>query len=293
MTAPSSLPSLLLAALTGLERAYVMEGAGRPPLPPIDLWANLLRAVGPEGNDRRNLPTLLRLSKRAVRTRLATAVRLGWVEEQKASRGNATVRLTPRGAAVATRWQPLQQAAESRWDDAVGIECSANLRAALQALVAVFPIEHPHYAAGYGLADASITGGNGVDWKPVPRGIGDTVSGLPLSALVAQALVAFSMHYEEQSPVAFPLSRDVICRIPPAGLPLRQLGASPGVSALIRHGLLQVSGAGASQVASLTPRGVAVSSSYESRVRDVEEIWRQRFGAAKVTALVHALGSAQ
>jgi hypothetical protein len=291
MTASPTLPSLLPAVLAALERAYIMEGAGRPPLPPLDLWANLLRAIGPAGTDPRSFPAFLRLSKRAVRTRLATAVRHGWVQQQKADRGEAIVSLTPRGAAVAARWQSLEQAAEARWAAEVGMESSATLRAALQALVAVLPLEHPHYPAGYGPADASVTGGNGDDWNPVPRANGDTVSALPISALVSQALVAFFMHYEEQSPVAFSLSRDVIRRIPPSGLPLRELGASPGVSALIRHGFVQVSGAGASQVASLTPRGLAVSSAYQARIRDIEQNWHQRFGEGRVTALVRALES--
>ncbi len=268
-----------------------MEGAGRPPLPPLDLWANLLRVVSPAGIHRSHLPSLLRLSKRAFRTRLATAVRHGWVEEQKAGRGGAVVRLTPRGTAISERWQPLEQAAEARWSAAVSPESSARLRVALQALVAVLPLEHPHYPAGYGPADASVTGGNGDDWKPVPRGTGDTVSGLPFTALVSQALVAFAMNYEEHSPVAFALSRDVICRIPPSGLPLRNLGTSPGVSALIRHGFLHVSDVGASQVASLTPRGLVIHSAYEARISAVEESWRHRFGKSRMTELVHALES--
>ena len=40
----------------------------------------------------------------------------------------------------------------------------------------------------------------------MPREGGDTVSHLPLSALVSEALVAFAMDYEEESPVALSLS---------------------------------------------------------------------------------------
>ena len=83
------------------------------------------------------------------------------------------------------------------WQAKVGPEVASQLRASLESLVAAFPLEHPHYPASYGLADASITGGNGVDWKPVRRTGGDPVANLPLSALVSQALVAFAMEYEE------------------------------------------------------------------------------------------------
>jgi hypothetical protein len=85
MTAFSTLPSLLLTVLGGLERVYIDEGAGRFAIPSLDLWANLLRAVHEAGIDRRELPAILRLSKRAVRSRVSTTVRHGLVEELKVS----------------------------------------------------------------------------------------------------------------------------------------------------------------------------------------------------------------
>jgi hypothetical protein len=103
MTVSSPLPSVLHAVLHGLERAYIEEGAWSPPDPSLDLWANLLRAVDPAGINRRELPAILRLSKRAVRTRVSTAVRHGWVEEVKTDRSEGIVRLTFRGSEVAAR----------------------------------------------------------------------------------------------------------------------------------------------------------------------------------------------
>lgn len=290
MTASLPLPSLLLAVLSGLERAYTGEGAGSSPIPSLDLWANLLRAVNKAGIDRRELPAMLRLSKRAVRSRISLAARYGLVEELKASRGEGIVRLTLRGSAVAARWKALQQTAEEHWEATVGMHWSAKLlRASLEDLVAALPLEHPHYPASYGAADASITGGNGEDWKAVPRVAGDTVSELPLSALISETLVAFAMQYEEQSPVALSLSTDVIRRIPLEGRPLLELGTSPGVSALIRHGFVGVRGARGSEIASLTPRGLEVHSAYEQRIHAVETNWRENFGNDRVTALLCAL----
>jgi hypothetical protein len=203
------------------------------------------------------------LSKRAVRSRVSLAARHGLVEELKASRGGGIVRLTLRGSDVAARWKALQQAAEERWQATVGTHWSGKLlRASLEDLVAALPLEHPHYPASYGAADASITGGNGEDWKAVPRVDGDTVSDLPLSALISESLVAFAMQYEEQSPVALSLSTDVIRRIPVGGRPRRELATSPGVSALIRHGFVRVSGASGKEIASLTP----AASKYTARM---------------------------
>lgn len=293
MAVSSPLQSLLFAVLRGLERAYVEEGAGCATVPSLDLWANLLRAVDPPGIDHRELPAILRLSKRAVRTRVSTAVRHGWVEELKADGSKGIVRLTSLGSEVAARWKGLQQAAKDKWQVMAGQPLSDKLRASLEDLVAAFPLEHPHYPASFGPADASITGGNGADWKPVYRAGAHTVSGLPLSALVSQALVAFAMQYEELSPVALSLSTRVIRQIPAEGRPLEELGRSPSVSALIRHGFMRASGPSGSQIAFLTTRGLQVHCAYEERIHSVESSWRRQFGKDRVAALVCTLEEAE
>ncbi len=136
-------------------------------------------------------------------------------------------------------------------------------------------------------------GGSGVDWKPVPRIGSDTVSNLPLSALVSQALVAFAMQYEELSPVAFSLSASVIGQIPAEGRRLQELGRSPGVAALIRHGFVDATGPSGREIASLTPRGLDVQRRYETRIQIVETSWQRQFGKDRVAALVGALQEAE
>lgn len=277
------LPSLLRAALDGLERVYIDEGAGRRPMPSLDGWANLLRAIDRAGVDRRELPRLLRLSKRAVRTRLSAGVRAGWVEELTTGRGETTVRLTDIGSEVAARWGPLQDAAEERWE--AGFDRTHRLRTSLEVIAAMLPLEHPHYPASYGPADASITGGGGQDWNGVPRCPGHTVSSLPFTALLSQALSAFAMRYEEKSPVALSLSTSVIERIPPEGWPVREVGQSIGLSALNRHGFLRINDA----KVYLTPKGLAVKREYDGWIREVEVEWRQHFGDETVSELRRAL----
>jgi hypothetical protein len=289
MTPPQTLPALLWGTLGALESAYAAQGAAAPGMPSLDFWANLLRAIGEKGSDLGEMPAIICLSRRAVRTRIATAVRRGWVEQLKLGRGRTSVCLTNRGSEVAARWKLLQKTAEEGWQATIGVDQISRLRAALERLVAAFPLEHPHYPAGYGSADASITGRGGQDWKAVPRGVGGSVSDCPLSALVAQALVAFAIDYEEISPVALSLSTAVIMRVPSKGIPLKMLGDSIGVSALCRHGFLLVSGAGASQTACLTSKGLAVKYAYEGRIEAVETEWQDRFGRSPVAELRHAL----
>jgi hypothetical protein len=285
----ATLPSLLWTALGGLELAYIREGAGGDRMPSLDQWANLLRALNVAGTDRRELPTIVRLSKRAVRSRISSAARNGWVEELKFRRGQATVRLTARGSVVATRWKSLQDAAEERWRAEIGAERTGKLRASLEQITIRLPLEHPHYPAGYGAADASITGGNGRDWKAVPRENGNGVSDLALSALLSQALVGFAMNYEKKSPVALSLSSMVIKRIPLEGRPLQGLGHSAGISALHRHGFVRLSGNRGSEIICLTRKGVAVRDAYHERIQAVETEWRNGFGDELVAALRLAL----
>jgi hypothetical protein len=74
----ATFPSLLWTALGDLERAYIDEGAGIGPMPSLDQWANLLRAIGSGGTNLRELPAMVRLSKRAVRLRLSFAASSPW-----------------------------------------------------------------------------------------------------------------------------------------------------------------------------------------------------------------------
>jgi hypothetical protein len=199
------------------------------------------------------------------------------------------VRLTVRGMEVASRWHSLQCAAEERWGAAIGAETTKNLRRSLQKVVAALPLEHPHYPATYGAADASITGGNGQDWKAVPRENGDSVPNLSISALLSQTLVAFAICYEEKSSLAHSLSASVIKRIPPEGRQLQGLGDSAGISALRRHRFLRVTRRNDNEMVHLTPRGSAVSDGYDERIREAEREWRIRFGDVPIATLRRAL----
>lgn len=280
----SALPTLLWTVLKVLEWAYAEEGLLGGKMPSLDLWANLLRVLNETGTDLRELPQILRLSKRAVRSRVATAVRHGWVKRLSYGRGQTTLRLTTSGSDAAAKWKSLQEAAEKRWMAKLGVR-GDRLRARLQEIVAGLPLEHPHYPASYGAADASITGANGEDWKGVHRVRDSDVSKLPLLALVSQALVAFAIDYEKKSPVALSLSSAVIKRIPASGLTLRELGNSVGVSALVRHGFVRVSGSSSRTVAFLTPKGIAVSEAYSRRLQTVEKNWCERLGSENVRVL--------
>src|SRR5215467_2630349 len=103
MIEDSALPTLLWNALRKLQQASTEEGSLSPPMPSLDMWANLLRAVNETGTDVRDLPRIVCLSKRAVRSRLVTAVRHGWLKQMKSGRGRTMVPLTSSGCDAAAR----------------------------------------------------------------------------------------------------------------------------------------------------------------------------------------------
>lgn len=278
MASGRSLPSLLAKVLREIEQFMISKGAGSKQLPSLDLWSNLVRVVGESGTDRSHLPNLTRLSKRALRSRISAAERQGWVQLQKCDPGLDRLFLTARGKIAEGGWKELHTIAGKWWQSKIGLARANKLRSLLESSVAMLPLEHPHYPASYGAADATITGNDGQDWKAVPRENRDTVAGLPLTALVSQLLVAFAMDYEKMSPVALSLSAAIVCRIPPEGCWLRELRNPIGASALIRHGFLQSSGARGKQHVILTSKGLNVKSAYNRRVMLVEAAWNHKFG---------------
>jgi hypothetical protein len=124
----------------------------------------------------------------------------------------------------------------------------------LESLVSQLDLELPHFPAGYGAADGSVTGGlwrwgrqaalrrggrpglefdaaeehraadaweaasGGAlyvaaarqDWKPVLRDEGDTVTALPLSALLSEALMAFTIDYEGSGGLSLAATANVV-----------------------------------------------------------------------------------
>lgn len=160
MARSATLPALLAGVLRTLERSYIEKLGGRS-APSLDLWANFLRVVDHTGVECSQLPATVRLSKRAVQSRLSAAVRQGWAVRVTAGPHHDCMRLTRRGAEAAALWKSAQHEAEADWRERMGAPLVDKLWAALESLVYQLPLEHPHYPAGYGAADARITGGGG------------------------------------------------------------------------------------------------------------------------------------
>jgi len=224
---------VLSAALTGAFLARVTPGLSNE--------AVLLRPLAAAGPlPAKELWRHGRVSKRAMTTILKASTRLGLVEAE--------------GTDVALRVElPAVEPAS----------CMP-----LATLVSQLELEHPHFPVPYGTADDSFTGGPGVDWKPVPRESTSSVDGLPMTALLSQALVAFAIDYERAGRVAMQWALRLRVGRPAGGMQ--------------RHGVVGATGAP-------TPRGVAMRDAFEPLCTELESRWRAQHGPTLIDDVIDAV----
>jgi hypothetical protein len=294
--------ALLAQTLVTVTHEYEQRGADSVSLPTLAVWSNVLRPVG-DGTDLGELPAAARLSKRAVRAAVGAAVKRGWLVQE----GN-TVRPSPAGETVRERWPSLDADAEA---SVVG-----DVATPLRDVVRQLYLEWPHYPTGYGPVDHSITGGvympgggetdskvptHGVDWTPVLRRDveGSSVAGLPLSALLSQAFVAFAADFEELGTGGLHHAATVLRLLPDGGVPVSDIPMlsrlkGDGKSVLERHDYIEIGRDASRSAVTLavpTARGRNTRDEYEPTVRRVEDRWAAEFGAEIVGRLRSALES--
>ena len=284
---PALLPTLWAQALVGLARDYEAERAG----PSLPLWSNLLRIVDAEGIALRDAPRLARLSRRAMGPLLGSGEARGLVVIDRSAGGRrATVHLTAAGGAARDGGRAGLARTEAAWARRFG-QPLARLRDGLEDLVGRFDLELPHFPMVYGPADARITGGwsvagHGQDWRPVARDGTGTADGLPLAALLSQALVAFAIDVESEPAAGLPLlTASVLVSIGDEGVPEARL--PPVVAWRPAPGTI-TGGPGAlgrGKVVRLTAGGRERCDRYLALAAAVEGRWRVHFGAGLIDAL--------
>jgi hypothetical protein len=282
-----------------------------PDVPSLAVWSNVLRCVaeaGADGLDERELPERARISSRLATAAVTGAARRGWVIAEPVAGGgkHRRARLADAGLDAANLWpEHLAQLDSSQLNQ-------SPLRALLEQLVGKLEFELPHFPASYGAADPSAIGSpfmqntrkkddsrlvHGKDWKPVLRGEGDTVSSLPVTALLSQALMAFTIDYESGFPWPLESTANVLRHISVEPRSLAEVPGDHGItgagkSLLERHLIVAVSrddsGPRAKLVA-LTDRGVAVLQHHPGRLEAVEGQWREHFGDDVIAGIREAL----
>jgi DNA-binding MarR family transcriptional regulator len=299
MTGRLGLPVLLARVLGGLTTELESEdGSGSSSLA---VWSNVLRCVG-DGISERDLASEARISKRMAVAAVTGASRRGWVQATPGDRGRH-VRLTDDGAQSVASWP-------GRLDDLDRRLAVTDLPGAVADLVRRLPLELPWYPASYGTADPSTVGGafaagdvdsgvppHGQDWKPVLRDTDRGVDGLPMTALLSQALVAFTIDYEATPMWPLTSTTLVVRHLRPEPMPLDDAPAGHGItgqgkSLLERHGVARAvpdPDDPRRQLVRLTDRGAMIRARHDGCVADVEAAWHERYGAATVQRLRDAL----
>ncbi len=306
------LPALLSHALIGFEQEYdalaVSEAlaVSKAPAPHLGVWANVLRVIGDDGLDLRDLGTRAILAKRAVRVVVRDLEAQGWLKVEKAAnaRGPKTLRLTATGRQARASGERLAAAVEERWRRRYGAASIDRLRTALAAIADTVAVELPHYLTGYGPGDGAITGGpylaeepgppripaRGEEWPVVLRQ--SKAGALPLFALVSIVLAAFAIDYERERLGDLRSASTLLPDVVDEGVPLervRERGVTgSGRSTPERHLVVVVErrrrGA-ATQLVYPTPKARRIRDSYPHLVMEIERNWQAEHGAQTMAKL--------
>ena len=241
MTQPlSTLLSQALVAHTieldnEFERRFQDSGGGAR-VTSLTMWSNLLRFVG-DGTTVAEFVAATGLPKQHALSRLGGIERWRYVSvgptgsppkregygSASGTKGDWAVRLTPAGARAAAIWPSLPAAIEARWRDRFGARRVDELLRALRAVENGIETALPDY-----LPIVASTGVMRLELPTVePR---RASSDLPLVTLLAHALMAYTVDFEERSALALPLSANVFRVLDEAGVPVRELPARAGIS---------------------------------------------------------------
>jgi hypothetical protein len=316
---PTPLSVLLSHAFTAFARDFrsrqeAHANAGEGINPHLGIWSNVLRFIGDEGLDQRQLRKLAILSRRALRVAVRNAQEQGWltVENVPEVRGLKMLRLTAQGRQAREAGGSFIDEAEGGWRGCFGHDRVDALRASLAALAGQFEIELPCYLTGYGPADPHITGGtyvaeqlgppripaHGQEWPVVLRDPKSDVSDLPLPALMSKVLAAFTIDYERERLGWLATSSRFLQFVDDDGTTLGQVSSSgvngTGKSLLERHLVVVVEPGRPGDMnrrVHLTPKGRRGRDSYPYLVMEIERNWRSRYGADHLVSLRTALES--
>ena len=295
---------VMLSRVLGQLTSEVEAAAGvGGKVPSLAVWSNVVRCVaeaGPAGLDEKALRAAARISSRHATAAVTGSVRWGWITAEGTGK-QRRLELGDAGRHAAKTWPDQLAALDTEWKQ-------SPLRHGLEELVGQLELELPHFPASYGPADPSATGApfirpekplegvvHGTDWKPVRRAEGDTVSFLPITALLSQALMAFTIDYENKFP--WPL-HSTLTRLAHIGVEPKPLAELPdghgitgaGKSLLERHLIVEVTTDSAKRkLVALTDRGVQVKQHHPGRLQTVETAWRERYGDKLVDDLRNAL----
>jgi hypothetical protein len=282
IASPAPLSTLLSQALVAFtieldnefEHRFERAGGGARVVS-LTMWANLLRFVG-DATTVGELVAAVGLPKRSALSRLGGVERWRYVSVGAPSPGKREgygsgrgtkddwiVQLTAAGLRAAEIWPALPAEIEARWRERFGANEIDALLEALRAVDEAIDTPLPEF-----LPVVSSTNAMALELPSVEtRAARDD---LPLVTLLAHALMAYTIDFEDGSPVSLPLSANVLRVLGESNVPVRELPALAGVSkeavevsltALTRTDYVVVEGAPASRrTIRVTPAGAKLQT---------------------------------
>jgi DNA-binding MarR family transcriptional regulator len=231
------------------------------------MWSNFVRLIPAGGVALRAVGANGRI------TNLGGLQRWGYISVEP----DQTVHLTPGGRRAREVWRPLAGEVEQRWRERFGDAAIDELR---QALSSVTDPALPLYLPVLGFADGMRAG----HVRGAPGAVAED-----LAALLSQALLSYTLEYEDESALSLAMSANVVRVLSAEGVEMRDLPARSGVSKeaiTAAVGFLQRNGyaavepdpAARSKLVRLTGQGLATQAQHGRLARAVERRWRKRLG---------------
>jgi DNA-binding MarR family transcriptional regulator len=301
----TSLSHLLVAFTIELdnefERRMAETAEKRPFRVSVVMWSNFLRVVG-DGIAVGSLPSATGLAKGRMLSTIGGMERWRYVEVVPAGARTAPeskrdgfgsarglqqdwlVRPTAVGRVAREIWPPLFGEIERRWDARFGRGPVLELRRSLTSLVERLDARLPEYLPIVSGSDGMVATVAEPEAEPtIPP---------PLSTLLAQALLAYTLEFERESPLSFPLAANVVRMLDKTKSDVRELPAAAGVSKeaismaltyLTKHGFVEVDRR--AKLVGLTPRGLEARESASALHAEVDRAWKARLGGETVERL--------
>jgi DNA-binding MarR family transcriptional regulator len=288
----------------GTTRHGSTMGSLRAPwLVSLVMWSNCMRFL----DDAKGI-TVAELERRArTSTNLAGMQRWGYIvvgTGSAASRGkrprtDAVVRPTPAGRKAEQVWRPLFAVIEDRRRKRLGQKEIDRLRESLCGVASQLSVELPDCLPilQYGLFSRRPEKDRP---EPTEPG-GETLSRLPLPALLSKVLLAFAMEFERESELSLAISANLLRVLDQAAVRVQDLPPRTGVSKesirmalgiLLKKGLMVIeprpSGSRA-KLARLTAKGQQAKDAYGRLLDAVEQRWLSRFGESPIRSLRNSL----
>jgi hypothetical protein len=210
------------------------------------------------------------------------------------------VRLTPAGRRAEAIWPQLFAEIEGRWEERFGAAEIDELRGLLRAIVGAIDVELPEYVPIVAGANGMTANLPPLESRQAAQGEDDLPSSLSVSALLSQALLAYTIDFEAESQLSLPLSANFVRVLDERGVLVKDLPLLAGVSKeatamaltfLAKTAYVVVEGASAgTRSARLSPTGREVQRDYDRLHAEVAAQWETRFGAETVERLQSSLG---